>query len=542
MKRILPIAILLFVCLLYTKPYFNTGYFPTHDGEWAVIRTSEMKRELKDLQIPPRFSGYLNHGYGYPLFNFTYPMPFYITAFLNMARIGLIDSVKTVFVLSVFLSAIFMYLLGRELGGNFAGFLSSLFYVVAPFRLVDLYVRGSIGESVSLALFPLLCYIGIRYILRPSLFKLVLCASVLALLILSHNIMALIFFPLWIIFLYVAVISYFEDIKIYTFRYFLPVILLGLGLACYFFLPALAEKSYVVLSTTKLADKTENFISLPQYLLSPWSYGAKPSFQLGWAHILSSFLGLIGLFLAKEIDRKKYLPLAIFTYVGILLLVFFSHPFSTEFWNVPPLSWFDFPWRLLTPLAFFLALSTVYLSIHKTTRIIGGILAVITIILSLSFAKPSDYTNKPDSYYATNDATTTSMDELMPIWVKKKPTERFERKVVVEGPGTVSDLFSKSDEIKFQFTTSSESVVKISTVYFPGWIFKADNKEIKPDYDIVGDGLIRLKLKSGDYKVEGKFSRTPVRFIADVITLLSIFVSFVLLILGGILNLRKKSV
>lgn len=541
MKRILPVAILLFVCLLYTKPYFKTGFFPTHDGEWAVIRTAEMKRELKDLQIPPRFAGYLNHGYGYPLFNFTYPMPFYITASLNLARVGLVDSVKIVFVLSVFLSAVFMYLLGRELGGNYAGFLSALFYVVAPFRLVDLYVRGSIGESVSLALFPLLCYIGIRYILRPSLFKLVVCSMTLAMLILSHNIMALIFFPMWIIFLYVAVVSYFENIKIYTFRYFLPAILLGLGLASYFFLPAIAEKSYVALSKVKLANTAENFISIPQYLISPWSYGAKPSFQLGWAHILSSIIGFIGLLLAKEIDRKKYLPLAIFTYVGILFLIFFAHPFSAEFWNVPPLSWFDFPWRLLTPLAFFLALSTVYLSIHKTTRIIGGILAVITVILSMNFAQPAEYTKKEDAYYATNDATTTSMDELMPVWVMVKPTERYDRKVVVEGPGTVSELFSKSDEIKFQFTANSQSVVKISTVYFPGWIFKADNKEVKPDFE-TSDGLIRLKLEPGDYKVEGKFSRTTIRLIADIITLLSVFISLVLLSLGGIINLRKKSV
>ena len=58
-------------------PYFKSGFFPTHDGEWAVVRLAEMYREIKDFQFPARFSGYLNFEYGYPLFNFAYPMPYY---------------------------------------------------------------------------------------------------------------------------------------------------------------------------------------------------------------------------------------------------------------------------------------------------------------------------------------------------------------------------------------------------------------------------------------------------------------------------------
>jgi hypothetical protein len=62
------------VCLPLILPFFKTGFFPTHDGEWAVVRLSDMYREIKDLQFPARYSGYLNFQYGYPLFNFTYPL------------------------------------------------------------------------------------------------------------------------------------------------------------------------------------------------------------------------------------------------------------------------------------------------------------------------------------------------------------------------------------------------------------------------------------------------------------------------------------
>ncbi len=542
MRRFLPVIILLVVILLYTKPFFRNGFFTTHDGEWAVIRLSEMQRELRDGQIPPRFAGYLNHGFGYPLFSYTYPGPFYLGSLLRIFRVGLIDSVKIIFVGSVVASAIFMFLLGRELAGNYAGFLASLFYIVAPFRLVDLYIRGSIGESLSLALFPMLFYLSLKYILSPSIIRMILCSLVFAFLILTHNIMALLFFPFWIAFLFVSVLSYFEDIKLYGVKYFLPMIFLGLGLSAYFFIPALFEKQFIVLSQIKLSNISEHFIRLPDYLISSWSYGPKPSYQLGWAHMLGAIIGLLSVFTAKEIYRKKYLSIAIFIISSITILVFLAHPTSSDFWNAPPLSWIDFPWRLLTPLAFFLALSSVFLSIHKIGRIIGGILVVITVIFSLNFARPAEFINKPDIYYATNDATTTSLDELMPIWVKNKPTQRYLAKVELEKTNaTIYNLEYNSKSIRFRVITKGPNTIKINTVYFPGWHFFVKGVEVPINFRSE-DGLIRLEVAEGNHFVEGKFTETPVRRLADLISLVSFIMAIGLLVYSFLSHLKARSV
>lgn len=542
MKRLLPFIIIFFVVLIYTKPFFRPGFFATHDGEWAIVRLAEMQREVKDLQFPPRWADYLNHGFGYPLFNFTYPFPFYAGTVLRLFHVSLIASIKIIFVASAFSSALFMFLLARELAGEYAGFLAAIFYTVAPFRLVDLYIRGSIGESISLALFPALFYFSIKFILKPSLFRMVVCSFTLAVLILSHNIMALIFFPFWLVFLYVILISYFEDLKLYTWRYFLPMILLGLGLASYFFIPALLEKQYVLLSQVKLADLSSNFINIRDYLLSAWSYGTKPSYQLGWAHILAGVTGIIGVVLTKDIYRKKYMPLVIFILTSVFLLMFFAHPFAAEFWNVPPLSWFDFPWRFLTPLAFFLALSSIFLSIHKSTKIVGAILAIITVLFSLNFATPQNYINYSESYYATNDATTTSMDELMPLWVTIKPTNRYGQKVEVEkGRAQLYNLVSQSDSIKFKALVSFPSTIKVNTIYYPGWKYWANDKEIKVNYQNP-DGLIRLDVESGDLNITGKLTNTPVRFWSNIISLLSFFVILLFLVISLAKWIRSKFV
>ena len=38
----------------------------------------EMHQVIKILQIPPRFVPDLSYGFGYPLFNYVFPLPFFI--------------------------------------------------------------------------------------------------------------------------------------------------------------------------------------------------------------------------------------------------------------------------------------------------------------------------------------------------------------------------------------------------------------------------------------------------------------------------------
>ena len=199
MKKILiywaGILVLAFiVCLPLILPYFKTGFFPTHDGEWAVIRLSDMYREIKDFQFPARYSGYLNFQFGYPLFNFTYPLPYYLGLIPVFLKLGFVNSIKVLFSLSVVLSFFSMFVLAKELWKNkWAALTSSIFYIYVPYRIIDLYVRGSIGESLSFVLFPLIL-LGIKKIYeRKKSIDVLFTAAMFALLIATHNIMTVLF-------------------------------------------------------------------------------------------------------------------------------------------------------------------------------------------------------------------------------------------------------------------------------------------------------------------------------------------------------------
>lgn len=150
------------VSLPVVVPYIREGYFPTHDGEWAVVRLADMYRTVRDLQIPARYSGFLNAGYGYPLFNFAYPFPYYLGLLPLALNMGFVGSIKFLFAISMPMSAFFMYLFSEKLWkSSVAGAISAVVYVYAPYRMIDLFVRGSIGESLSFVLFPLLFYLAL---------------------------------------------------------------------------------------------------------------------------------------------------------------------------------------------------------------------------------------------------------------------------------------------------------------------------------------------------------------------------------------------
>ena len=159
MKKIFwPLLILFILALPLIYPFFTPGYFATHDGEWAIVRLAEMHREVKDMQLPPRWSHYLNHGFGYPLFLFTYPFPYYAGEFLHLIGIGFTDTIKLIFILSIVLSSITMYLLGNKYWGTWGGFISAVLFTFAPYRITNLFIRGSLGESLATIYFPLLFY------------------------------------------------------------------------------------------------------------------------------------------------------------------------------------------------------------------------------------------------------------------------------------------------------------------------------------------------------------------------------------------------
>src|SRR3990172_3966639 len=116
-----------------------------HD-DTQVVRVQQMAQALRDGQFPVRWVADLGYGYGYPIFNFYSPLPYYIGGFFNLIGFDALVATKIMFALGILLSGIFMYFLAREFWGEVGGIVSGLFYVYAPYHALDIYVRGAVDE------------------------------------------------------------------------------------------------------------------------------------------------------------------------------------------------------------------------------------------------------------------------------------------------------------------------------------------------------------------------------------------------------------
>lgn len=527
--NLIPIIICVAISIPVVLPYLYKGYFPSHDGEWAVVRLADMFRELKDAQFPPRYSGYLNFGYGYPLFNFAYPGPYYLAMIFKILRFGFVDSIKLVFALSVFVSSIGMYLLSQNIWkSRIAGIVSAVLYIYFPYRMIDLYVRGSIGESVALAIIPFVFLSFFKIVESQNTILWIAAGSIsFAAFVLSHNIMTVLFLiPLGIFVLYLIFKKPQLILKLVS-----PFIL-GFLISSFFSVPALLEKGNIMLSKIPIADRALYFVKPYQLIFSSWGYGTPTdaknpfTYQIGLSQIVVFFLVIFVLAYQYMKTRKKFKDqssaAAIFFFItlGLTMLLF---RFSEIFWKLPLLSEINYPWTILAPVGFLISLLSGFLTVQniylKSTSIV---LSIISIILILPFARPQYFVNRGDNFYLTSEATTTSSNELMPLWVKKIPLQRPEKKIqIVQGKGEISQIGSNFKRVSFKTFFNQNSTVRINTIYYPGWSAFVDGEKTPILYKN-SFGVMDIPVRAGQHTVLLKFAETPIRLLFDMISIVSL--------------------
>lgn len=505
----------------------------------------EMDRVIKMGQIPPRFVPDLSFGFGYPLFNFVFPLPFYIAEIFHLIGLTLVDSIKLLFLLSLPLSGIFMYLLLREFTNPFLSLSGAILYIYTPYRAVDVYIRGAIGEIVSFVFLPLIALSFLK--IKKSGFSrwVGIGALALASLVLSHNITAYMFFPFVV--LLIILISDSQKNQKYLVNIF-KTISLSLLISAYFWLPAIYESSLMKYDT--VFNFIDHFPTIKQLITPYWGYGASVagpydgmSFFLGYVNILVLAGGLLLTILNWKKFEKLEKRMLLWASVGIATAVFLMNFRSSFIWSsLPLLPYFQFPWRFLTLMTFFTPVFLISFKYLKNKNILSVILIIITLVTSWSYFRPQDFLGRLDSYYLDRYIPyPKASDEYL------KTQEEYLRlpKATVSRPeANYPTFFSMHDEIvniskynDLHFLVSLNPKMEIranfNKYYFPGWVAKMDGQEvlIKPGAPF---GQLSMKVPPGPHKLEIYFSETKNKLILDFASLLGLLVS-----LGIILRKNK---
>ncbi|KKQ52141.1 hypothetical protein A2865_03330 [Candidatus Woesebacteria bacterium RIFCSPHIGHO2_01_FULL_39_17] len=535
--------VLLLILIIPTfQALIRPGYFPMHD-DMQAMRLLQMDKCVKDRQIPCRWVPDMGFGYGYPQFNYYAPLPYYIMEIIHLLGFGFLDSVKAGFILSMITGAMGMYLLGSSLWGKAGGFISALIYTYAPYRAVDVFVRGAMGEVWAFALLPFVFW-SVGKVFKGKKISVLYLALSFSALLTSHNISAILIIPFllaWI--LLISFRNFKESPTQFMQRIYRISIgfVWGIGIASFFILPAWFEKNLVHVETllSGYFNYINHFVSLNQLLFqTQWGYGTS---EVGpYDDLLLSVglilwvLPLISLVLNLYLKKK---PSSLFVFLLILFgwfSLFMAHSKSSFFWNnIKILSFVQFPWRFLLFSTFFfsLAAGSIALAFKKGNKL-GGVwmsfLIILLFFLYRNYFIPRIWINTTDQEKFSGESwqrqQTISIFDYLPVYAKMPPAAKAsDEPVFISGEGDIKSGQGGSNWQNWEVEVLTEkATLQFGIFYFPLWTVRVGDKLIPINYD--DDlGAIKVDLNRGGQKVMLRLTNTPVRSFSNIVTLVSIF-------------------
>lgn len=572
-------------------PFLLPGYFwGANDARHHVYFLFEYDRLVQDGVWWPRWSPDFAFGYGYPFFNIYGPFSHFLgELFHHFLGFSFTDAVEAVFVISIGASAGAMYAFVRSWLGRPAALLAALAYTYAPYHLLNLYVRANLAESMAFVWLPLVLWTARQSVVRPAYRWVAGLAISYAGLMLTSNLVIVLFTPLLAGYVLLLTIVYTGArgegrgawVRAWIRKCTPPLLggLTGLGLSAVFWLPAFTERQYVRVDQWfdgRYAYRG-HFVEWHQFFSPVWGFGASVvgpddtiSFQIGAAIAALALLGV--LFTWRLLGQERW-EIGFFG-VGALAAIFIASVSAAALWEAPLLGGLlqsaQFPWRWLviaTLCTSVLAALAGHPSIvAETQRLSLPLLALTTTLILGSYPYLRVEIREPVEgpvSLAGLMRFQQSADEMTgsTAWVKEIPTWSPMADYYIsqdQAGGPVEPVDTKLDYSIFDYETFGASSVAHSTIseeifyyngrqtsativfnhfYYPGWnayLLDGEHGQRIQQIPIIPEeegtlGRMTVDVPPGSGYLLLVYEDTPPRTIGGIISLLTVG----LLIAGG---------
>lgn len=556
---VFPLILLLAVALAAAVPLWGPGIVNTRgggDSPFLLQRVHQMSVNLRAGVFPVRWMPDAAYGLGYPFFSYYAALPYYLAGLLVVIGLDILTAIKITQTLGFLAAALAMYGWMRRLTARpWAAWLGAVAYTVAPFHLVNVYVRGdSLSEFYAFFFYPLILWALDLPEGRPL--RRAGVALAYAGLLLTHNISALIFTPFVLLY---GLIRRRPDQQ--TPRD-LGALGLGLLLSAWVWLPALGESNLAQLGTVTQGyfHYTNHFraLNLVQHrfffdysLSSPdWT-----PFAMGLPQAVGAALGgvvlLVRLVTApvgrrQGSGRSQRSPLRATAYLllGLVISTLMITPLSRPLWDhLPLLPMVQFPWRFLSVQALFAAaaLGMVFVAGGpRTSEAPGTRFAVILCGLMLAVAAlaplhpdrlpigPEDVTRERLLLYElfTGNIGTTIRHEYLYREAVPRPftsdavvePDAPPRAIPLDGARLEAERVKSAPTRQVWRVAGEGGGIAFPLLYWPGWRATVDGEPVKV-HPVEGSGYLALYVPSGEHTVVLSLGRTPIRASADGLAL-----------------------
>jgi hypothetical protein len=590
------ILLVILFSLFAIGPLLQPGYqWDAHDARHSVYFLFEFDRGIQDGIPYPRWQPDFAFGYGYPFFNIYGPLATYVAEAFYLLGAGYTGAVKIVLALSVVASGLAMYGFVKRVLGRRPALVAAVAYMVIPYRLVDIYVRAALAESVAYVFVPLVLWGVWAALHRPRLINIVGLAFAYAALMFTSPLVTLLLTLILVFFIAALALARANDEQPFrqlTRESLLPFLghlghllfpvalglILGVCLSAVFALPAMTESRFVRVDQWYGGRYAwgSDFVEFFQLFSPRWGFGVSVpgpeddvSFQLGVVPVVLSLFALLPLFRKKPragLDRPA-VRLILFFAGLTAVVVFLMLGVSALLWEVLPLARLaQFPWRLLT----FSVISMAFLcgAAAINTRPAKGLVDLPTLILVILLILGSlPYMVAEMSEQEVSIANLMrfqqSADEMTgsTAWVRTIPTWSSMADYHIAGKPVTSKvnyglLYAQPGEPNartlelgvnhelVEYLAKESIAITFDTFYYPGWhayLLDPETNEAIEELPIAtrGElGLMTVQVPAGLGRVLLQFEDTPVRKLGTALTFGSLGIVLVTMLAAAALKRR----
>jgi hypothetical protein len=525
-------------------PLARAGFFASLDGTFHVYRLAALDRAVRAGALYPRWFPEFAFGYGQPVLNFYGPLSYYWGLPLTLLGINGALALKLVFATGLIAAALAMYLFARVYWDRGAALVAAVAYAYLPYHLVDLYVRGAVAEFLAFVWFPLVLWSFHRLTdasRQQGTIQGPLATLLLAALVVTHSLSALIFAPVLGVYLLILLLK--QGNRQSTGR-----VALALGLAAalsvFYWLPVLAESQYVGLGhgasqgyQVHLLPPAELFSLHPAYPY-PTEAGVPQTFPLGLIQVVILLAALI---LPFRLQRHRWA--VVFFLALALLSAFVLTTTSLPLWRLfeRGLAFLQYPWRFqaLTALASAFLAGALWQQLSRSAfnapplRRILSVVAYGCLLIWALWRLPYTPTTPDLSVEAMwqmdrdlGQVGTTWTGEYVPIWVTE---QRWALSHPVPDPhpgdealpaGQVNLIGVGYARYEFLLDASQATSLTLHQFHYPGWQSKGQEGAIasQPAGDL---GLAAFDLPPGRGPHVARLGHTPPQLWGTLISLVS---------------------
>ena len=519
------ILILIGIILVSSIWLITKGMPYQHDLEFHYGRLVALARTIKNgdffALIHDAFYGY---GYANGLFYGNFFL--YLNAILINLGVDYLTSFKLLYFFINVGTVFSIYLCSKSISKDKKiSVIITILYMFAGYRLVDIFVRGALGEMLAFMVIPIII-LGLYEIVFRDYKKWYIFTIGFVLLLLSHIITSVLFAVFVVLFILINIKQFIKEKE--RILYLIISGVVGLGLGAFFVLPILEQRSYdyinIFVNGSSLSVK--DFIVSFKELLLPRDF-----FSLTIGYSLMLVLPIRFFIKKKNVENKNLLKFADSLFVlGIIAWIATTKVFPWVKLD-KILNFMQFPWRLLiiatsfisfSYLVYFMILSKDKKKLSKIVLITSYvIISLVSLVLIGAYSVQYGHRKYQYTYYGLNQIAGA---EYLPVGIEPKTrllnygtynTNNKDMEIVTyKKKGT-------SVTIEYKNNNKKDTYIEIPLHNYVGYSVKGAKLATGKNYQI----KLLLTDKEGKIKVgyEGT-TLTKVSYIVSCITLVGLVV------------------